>query len=109
MRIFFTMATLLLTAGSVGPNKLPTPTFHYKLAPDAVAQDGVPVGEVKGPFTLPSEAYPGTQHTYWIYVPAQYDPQVPSSLMIFNDRQAFNESGRRHARAGGDGQPDLPA
>ena len=46
-------------------------------------------GEVRGPFTLPSQAYPGTQHTYWVYVPAQYDPAVPASLMIFNDGQAF--------------------
>ena len=32
---------------------------------------------------------PGTQHTYWIYVPAQYDPATPASLMIYNDGQAF--------------------
>ena len=38
---------------------------------------------------MPSQAYPGTQHTYWVYVPAQYDPSVPASLMIFNDGQAF--------------------
>ena len=49
----------------------------------------MPKGEVRGPFTLPSQAYPGTQHTYWVYVPAQYDPAVPASLMIFNDGQAF--------------------
>ena len=50
---------------------------------------GVPHGEMRGPFTLPSEAYPGTQHTYWVYVPKQYDPAVPASLMIYNDGQAF--------------------
>ena len=42
----------------------PNTDIHYKLAPDAIPQDGVPTGEVKGPFTLPSTAYPGTQHTY---------------------------------------------
>ena len=52
-------------------------------------REGVAKGEVRGPFTLPSQAYPGTQHTYWVYVPAQYDPAVPASLMIFNDGQAF--------------------
>ena len=46
-------------------------------------------GEVRGPNTLPSRAYPGTQHTYWVYVPAQYNPAVPANLMIFNDGQAF--------------------
>jgi enterochelin esterase-like enzyme len=62
---------------------------HYMLSPDSLPQEGVPKGEIKGPFTLPSQAYPGTQHTYWIYVPAQYDTAVPASLMIYNDGQAF--------------------
>ena len=67
----------------------PNTDIYYKLSPDAISQEGVPKGELKGPFTLPSEAYPGTQHTYWVYVPAQYDPAVPASLMILNDGQAF--------------------
>ena len=67
----------------------PDTGMYYKLAPDAVPQEGVPAGKINGPFTLPSKAYPGTQHTYWIYVPAQYDPAVPASLMIYNDGQAF--------------------
>ena len=65
------------------------PDIHYELGPDSYPHDGVPRGEVRGPFTLPSDAYPGTQHTYWIYVPAQYDPKIAASLMIFNDGQAF--------------------
>ena len=62
---------------------------HYRLGPDSMPQDGVPQGDVKGPFTLPSEAYPGTQHTYWVYVPKQYDAKVPAALMIYNDGQAY--------------------
>ena len=61
----------------------------YKLGPDSMVQDGVPQGKIVGPTTLPSQVFPGTQHTYWVYVPAQYDPNVPASLMIFNDGQAF--------------------
>ena len=67
----------------------PNPDIHYQLGPDSLPRDSVPKGEVRGPFTLPSEAYPGTQHTYWVYVPAQYDANVAASLMIFNDGQAF--------------------
>ena len=67
----------------------PNPDTFYKLGPDSLPQDGVPKGEIRGPLTLPSEAYPGTQHTYWIYVPAQYDPAAPASLMVLNDGQAF--------------------
>jgi enterochelin esterase-like enzyme len=62
---------------------------HYKLGPDSQPQEGVPQGKVVGPHTLPSEVFPGTQHTYWVYVPAQYDPNTPASLMIFQDGQAF--------------------
>ena len=64
---------------------------YYQSGPDSLAHDGVPTGEVRGPFVLPSQAYPGTQHTYWVYVPAQYDPSVPASLMIFQDGQAFKD------------------
>ncbi len=67
----------------------PDPGAYYKFSPDAVVDENVPKGEIKGPFTLPSQAYLGTQHTYWIYVPAQYDASVPASLMIYNDGQAF--------------------
>jgi enterochelin esterase-like enzyme len=67
----------------------PNPDTFYRLGPDSLEQDGVPRGDIRGPFTLPSTAYPGTQHTYWVYVPAQYAPAEPASLMIFNDGQAF--------------------
>jgi len=67
----------------------PSPDSQYRLGPDSLPQEGVPKGEIRGPFVLPCKVYPGTQHTYWVYVPAQYDPAVPASLMIFNDGQAF--------------------
>jgi enterochelin esterase-like enzyme len=69
--------------------QVPNPDGHYQLGPDSLPREGVPKGEVRGPFTLPSDAYPGTQHTYWVYVPAQYTPSQPANLMIFNDGQAF--------------------
>lgn len=75
----------MLAQGPTGPN----PDDFYRLGPDSLAQDGVPKGEIRGPYVLSSEAYPGTQHTYWVYVPAQYTPDTPASLMIFNDGQAF--------------------
>ncbi len=64
---------------------------YYKLGPDSLAQEGVPKGVIHGPETLPCNVFPGTQHTYWVYVPAQYDPTVPASLMIYNDGQAFKQ------------------
>src|SRR2546426_1869384 len=71
----------------------PSPDYnaYYQIGPDSLAHDGVPRGEVRGPFALPSQAYPGTQHTYWVHVPAQSDPAVATSLMIFQDGQAFKD------------------
>jgi enterochelin esterase family protein len=76
-------------AFSQGQAQTPNPDIHYHLGPDSLLEEGVPKGEIKGPFTLPSQAYPGTQHTYWVYVPAQYDPSTPASLMILKDGQAY--------------------
>src|SRR6187399_2172946 len=69
------------------PAQPPAPDMnrYYQIGPDSLAKDGVPKGEVRGPFVIPSQAYPGTQHTYWVYVPAQYDAAVAADLMVFQD------------------------
>src|SRR5579862_477056 len=77
----------------------PNPDTYYHIGPDSMPQDGVPKGEVRGPFVLPCKAYPGTQHTYWVYVPAQYSGKTPVSLMIYQDGQAFkDENGQMRAQ-----------
>jgi enterochelin esterase family protein len=77
----------------------PNPNSQYRLGPDSMPQEGVPKGEIRGPYHIQSQAYPGTQHTYWVYVPAQYDPAVPAALMIYQDGQAFkDEAGDMHAQ-----------
>jgi enterochelin esterase family protein len=81
--------TLALLLPLVAFAQSANPDAFYKLGPDSLAQDGVPKGQIRGPFKIDSKAYPGTFHTYWVYVPAQYDPGVPASLMIFNDGQAY--------------------
>jgi enterochelin esterase family protein len=81
------VCAFLLACAAFG--QAPNPDSQYRLGPDSLPQDGVPKGEMRGPFTAQSQVFPGTQHTYWVYVPAQYDPKVPASLMIFNDGQAF--------------------
>jgi enterochelin esterase-like enzyme len=62
---------------------------YFELGPDSLPHEGVAKGVLRGPFVLPSQAYPGTQHTYWVYVPASYDPANPAGLMIINDGQAY--------------------
>jgi enterochelin esterase family protein len=85
MRILFFLFTVALGAQPQAVNT----DMYYKLGPDSLAQEGVPKGVIKGPFQLPSEAYPGTLHDYSVYVPAQYDPAVPAALMIWQDGPAM--------------------
>lgn len=61
----------------------------YRLGPDSAPHPGVPQGEILGPKTLASKVFPNTTRHYWIYVPAQYNPEVPACLMIFQDGHAF--------------------
>ena len=90
-RTAVTTLAILLMGPSVFAQGLDS---FYKLGPDSMEQDGVPHGKLVGPLTVPCKVYPGTAHTYWVYVPAQYDATRPASLMIFNDGQAFkNEKG----------------
>src|SRR5918999_4228229 len=91
-RIVCLLAVVLAGARMTPParsQEAPGPDSFYQLGPDSLPREGVPKGTVRGPFTLPSEAYPGTQHTYWVYAPAQYSPAVAAKLMVFNDGQAF--------------------
>ncbi|HMO83679.1 MAG TPA: alpha/beta hydrolase-fold protein [Lacipirellulaceae bacterium] len=91
--MFITMAA----ANSLSAQRPGNDDF-YRLGPDSLRHDGVPHGEVRGPLVLSSEVYPGTQRTYWIYVPAQYRDDRPASLMVFQDGHAFLDP-EGHARA----------
>jgi len=77
------------SGGRTPPARDPRMDAFYHLGPDSQPQPGVPKGRIAGPFTLPSRVFPGTQHTYYVYVPAQYDPSQPTAVMILNDGQAM--------------------
>jgi gluconolactonase len=61
----------------------------YSLGPDSQPQSRVPRGSVAKYELKPGAFYPGTPHTYSIYVPAQYDAAKPSPFMIFLDGSVF--------------------
>jgi predicted alpha/beta superfamily hydrolase len=61
----------------------------YALGPDSEVHPGVPRGRVTDWEQLPSHAYPGTLHDFCVYVPAQYNPAFPASLMVLQDGQAW--------------------
>jgi enterochelin esterase-like enzyme len=97
--VWITLTAATRATGQESSASAPNPDSQYRLGPDSLPQEGVPKGEIRGPFTLPSEVYPGTQHTYWVYVPAQYDPAVPAALMVYQDGQAFkDENGNMRAQ-----------
>jgi len=59
--------------------------FASMIALNSVVSAQIPMGEIKGPFTLTSKIYPGTERNYWIYVPKQYDASRPACSMIVQD------------------------
>lgn len=56
--------------------------------PDSQRQPGVPKGEVSK-FTWKSKVFPNTIREYYVYVPAQYKPDNPAALMVFQDGHTY--------------------
>lgn len=57
----------------------------YKLTELSQEKEGVRKGQVIAMPAHESKIYPGTTRDWWIYVPAQYNPQRPINLMVFQD------------------------
>lgn len=67
---------------------------EVELTPDHFPQKGVPRGRLEGPFEFHSDIFSGTVRRYWVFVPAQYTPEKPASLLVFQDGQrATNPEG----------------
>ena len=52
---------------------------------DSYQQPGVPAGKLSEKIIHASKIYDGMKSEYWIYVPAQYDPGTPATIMVFQD------------------------
>jgi len=73
------------------------PFDEYTLGPDSRRKPGVPQGKVTR-HVWRSAIFPGTVRDYWIYVPAQYKPDQPAAVMVFQDGAGYvSEEG--HSRA----------
>jgi gluconolactonase len=79
---YLTVVALWLTVGWFSPALSQT---EYPLTEDSKRQPTVPTGKLTGPLSLGSNIFPGTQRKYWVYVPAQYDPQKPACSLIVQD------------------------
>ncbi len=70
---------------------------EYKLGPDSERKPGVPVGKVTE-HVWKSTIFPGTIRRYWVYVPAQYKPETPAAIMVFQDGHTYvGEKGKFRA------------
>lgn len=58
---------------------------RYAYGPDSVPQQGVPRGAIHRHELAASGAFPGTQRSYWVYVPARYDGSSPACMMVVQD------------------------
>ncbi|HZU74177.1 MAG TPA: alpha/beta hydrolase-fold protein [Acidimicrobiales bacterium] len=65
--------------------------MRYAYGPDSVRHAGVPQGTVETYQWTECRSYPGTERRFWIYLPAQYDPSRPASLMVFQDGAYYME------------------
>jgi len=57
----------------------------YETHPDSREQPGVPKGTVKQMPSWESKIFSGTKRDWWVYVPAQYKPETPAAVMVFQD------------------------
>ena len=65
----------------------------FVLGPDAQRQPGVPRGTV-AKAEWRSTIFPGTLRDYYVCVPAQYTPNAPANVMVFQDGWSYaNEEG----------------
>jgi len=67
------------------------PLEVYKPGPDSLEKPGVPRGKVIKMPTWESRIFEGTTRDWWIYVPAQYKPENPACVMVFQDGKSYKE------------------
>lgn len=67
--------------------KLDLPAF----GPLSYLQPGVPYGTLSDKIIHTSKIYDGMKSDYWIYVPAQYKPDTPAALMVFQDGSFYTD------------------
>lgn len=92
LRLWLLFSVLgLLCSGQDTPARKPG---DYPLTADSLPQEGVPKGQLLGPFEWRSSIIRGTVRRYWVFVPAQYTADKPVGLLVFHDGQrALNPGG----------------
>lgn len=79
---FVLAATLLAVAAPLRAAE------DYKHGADSERHEGVPQGKVEK-YHWKSQVFPGTQRDYWVYVPAQYQADKQTCVMVFQDGETY--------------------
>jgi gluconolactonase len=58
---------------------------NYPVDPASAEHAGVPKGELIKFVFNSSKIFPGTWREYWVYIPAQYDPENPACVYVNQD------------------------
>jgi enterochelin esterase family protein len=80
-----------------------THNFHYVIdgkpfggktdvpafGPYSYERPGTPHGELHGKFVHTSHIYPDMTSNYWVYVPAEYKPESPAAVMVWQDGEVL--------------------
>ncbi len=66
------------------------PAEIYAVDSASVEHPGVPKGELIKLSFDSSKIFPGTTRDYWIYVPAQYNPDHPACVYVNQDGIQWN-------------------
>ncbi len=86
---------LAFLVGAQTPTTLPQaplsgqPPVDYALGPDSQPRADVPHGAITRHTLAPGKFFPGTPHSYQLYVPAAHDPGRPLAFMIFLDGAGY--------------------
>ena len=63
----------------------------YTMHPDSRRKPGVAEGKLIQMPKWSSRVFEGTTRDWWVYVPAQYKPEEPACVMVFQDGQGAKE------------------
>src|ERR1051325_2304462 len=83
MLLFIASSTFAADETNAPPRK----PGDYPLGPDSLPQEGVPRGKLEGPFLFHSQIFTNTVRKYWLFIPAQYTPDKPACVLVFQDGQ----------------------
>ena len=64
---------------------------EFKPTPDHSENPNVPHGTVTPMPAWESKLFPGTTRDWWIYIPAQYQPDGSAAVMVFQDGRGYQD------------------